>query len=206
MKKTSYDYFDFFEDMIECGCGCAGTLKQIFGTYSYGKLDSYKEQMHDLERAADQKKHEMTEHLIKEFLPPIDREDITDIAHLLDEICDCVEEVMLLMYMNDIHHCRSDVYGMVDVVVEICDKLKEYLSQFRHFKKDPDLRRYTIEVNTLEEDGDRRYITAVRNLMIDGTDLREVTAWREIYTCIENCYDSCERVAEALEEVILKNS
>ena len=51
----------------------------------------------------------MMSRLLREFLPPIDREDIVNISHVLDEIVDLIEEVVLSLYMNDIRKCRPDV-------------------------------------------------------------------------------------------------
>ena len=205
-KYTSYNYFTFFQDMIACGCQSASLLKEVIDDYQYAELESYREQMHKIEHAADLKKHEMMEHLMKEFLPPIDREDILTIAEALDNVCDCIEDVLLLMYMNNIQNSRSDIAGMTSIIVNLCDELKELFAKFSKFKSDSSLKKHIIAVNAVEEDGDRLYIEAMRNLVIDGTDLAQIILWRDIYNCLENCCDSCEAVADAVEAVIMKNT
>lgn len=205
-KYSSYNYFNFFKDMIDCGCQSADLLKEVIGSYQYEELESYRERMHEIEHAADLKKHEMMGRLMKEFLPPIDREDILTIAEALDNVCDCIEDVLLLMYMNNIKTCRSDVSGMTSVIVSLCSELKALFAKFSKFKSDSSLKKHIISVNAVEEDGDRLYIEAMRKLVIDGTELSQVILWREIYNCLENCCDSCEAVADAVEAVIMKNT
>ena len=42
------------------------------------KLEEYLDEMHKIENSADMKKHDMLDRLAKEFIPPIEREDIID--------------------------------------------------------------------------------------------------------------------------------
>ena len=102
--------------MIKYGLDSAKMLEKIVNEYDYNNLSLYKSEMKKLEHAADMKKHEMMRHLMKEFLPPIDREDISEIAHVLDEICDAIEEVVLLLYMYDIKACRDDVSEFIIII------------------------------------------------------------------------------------------
>lgn len=205
-KISSFDYFNFFENMICCGYRSAELLKAVLNGYDHELLETYCAQMHEIERQADQYKHEMMKHLFKEFLPPIDREDIVNIAHLLDEVCDSIEDVVLFMYINDIRTCRTDILEIGDIICEMCAKLQDMICKFRSFKKNASLFQYVIDVNALEEKGDSFYISAMRRLATDGTELRDLVLWQTIYARTEFCCDACERVADALEEVILKNT
>ena len=47
---------------------------------------------------------------------------------------------------------------------------------------------------------------AMRNLKLTCSDPFELIAWRDIYACLENCCDACEKVADAVEEVVMKNT
>ena len=65
---------------------------------------------------------------------------------------------------------------------------------------------HIIIINTLEEEGDRLYMEAMRNLKRGGADPIELIAWKEIYSSLEDCCDACEKVADAVEEVVMKNT
>ncbi|NLM56853.1 MAG: DUF47 family protein [Clostridiales bacterium] len=206
-RRNSYNYFNFFREMIEYGLDSAKMLEKIVNEYDYNKISIYKSEMKKLENAADMKKHEMMGHLMKEFLPPIDREDISDISHLLDEICDAVEEVVLLLYMYDIKACRDDVSDFVIIIRKECEKLKDLFSDFENHKRLRDkLLNIIKEVNTIEEDGDRLYFDVMKKLFVDNADAKDIVAWRDIYNCLETCCDCCEKVADAVENVIMKYS
>ena len=205
-KKTSYSYFAFFCEMIDCACQASTALNNMFSGFQSKNLRQEADVIHQIEHAADLKKHDMMSQLLREFLPPIDREDIVNISHVLDEIVDLIEEVVLSLYMNDIQKCRQDVQPMVALIVKQCEELQKLMAEFENYKKSDKLRESIIVINTLEEEGDRLYLEAMRNLKLTCSDPFEMIAWRDIYSSLEDCSDACEKVADAVEEVVMKNT
>ena len=205
-KKTSYSYFAFFCEMIDCACQASTALNNMFSDFQSKNLRQEADVIHQIEHAADLKKHDMMSQLLREFLPPIDREDIVNISHVLDEIVDLIEEVVLSLYMNDIRKCRPDVQPMVALIVKECEELRKLISEFENYKKSEKLMESIIIINTLEEEGDRLYLEAMRNLKLTCPDPFEMIAWRDIYSSLEDCSDACEKVADAVEEVVMKNT
>lgn len=205
-KKTSYSYFAFFCEMIDCACQASTALNNTFSDYQPKNLRQEADVIHEIEHAADLKKHDMMSQLLREFLPPIDREDIVNISHVLDEIVDLIEEVVLCLYMNDIQKCRPDVQPMVALIVNQCEELQKLMAEFENYKKSDKLLQSIIVINTLEEEGDRLYLEAMRNLKLTCSDPFEMIAWRDIYSSLEDCSDACEKVADAVEEVVMKNT
>lgn len=205
-KKTSYSYFAFFCEMIDCACQASTALNNMFSDFQSKNLRQEADVIHEIEHAADLKKHDMMSQLLREFLPPIDREDIVNISHVLDEIVDLIEEVVLSLYMNDIQKCRPDVQPMVALIIKQCEELQKLMAEFENYKKSDKLRESIIVINTLEEEGDRLYLEAMRNLKLTCSDPFEMIAWRDIYSSLEDCSDACEKVADAVEEVVMKNT
>ena len=205
-KKTSYSYFAFFCEMIDCACQASTALNNMFSDFQSKNLRQEADVIHEIEHAADLKKHDMMSQLLREFLPPIDREDIVNISHVLDEIVDLIEEVVLSLYMNDIQKCRPDVQPMVALIVKQCEELQKLMAEFENYKKSDKLLESIIVINTLEEEGDRLYLEAMRNLKLTCSDPFEMIAWRDIYSSLEDCSDACEKVADAVEEVVMKNT
>ncbi|HIR08745.1 MAG TPA: DUF47 family protein [Candidatus Pullichristensenella stercoripullorum] len=205
-KKTGYSYFTFFCEMIDCACKASTALNAMFADFQPDRLRQEADAIHEIEHAADLKKHDMMSRLLREFLPPIDREDIVNISHVLDEIVDLIEEVVLSLYMNDIRKCRPDVMPMVDLIVKQCQELQKLMAEFENYKKSDKLMESIIAINTMEEEGDRLHREAMRNLKLTCSDPFELIAWRDIYACLEDCCDACEKVADAVEEVVMKNT
>ncbi len=205
-KKNGCNYFEFFREMTDCACRAAEALNTLFSNYQAERLREETETIHKIEHEADIKKHSMMQRLLKEFLPPIDREDIIRIAHVLDEVVDMIDEVVMSLYMNDIPACRPDVLPISGVIVKQCEELKKLMQEFENYKKSTKIMEHVVVVNTLEEECDRMFLEAVRTLKRTCSGPIELIAWKEIYKSLEDCADACEKVADAVEEVVMKNT
>ena len=64
-----------------------------------------------------------------------------------------------------------------------------------------------MDLNRLDEHGDVLCREAIRHLFTENNVPRiEVLKWKEIFDMMEKCCDACERCADMIEGVILKNS
>ena len=63
-----------------------------------------------------------------------------------------------------------------------------------------------VLINKLEEDGDNLYTEAVRKLHLTSTNPIEILTWTIAFDRLEKCCDACEKTANTIESVIMKNS
>lgn len=205
MAKRKSPYFDDFNRMVACSCKAAEHLKKTLREFSPDTFEEKCELMHQIENEEDDIKHEMMERLVKEFIPPIDREDIIDMSHHLDNVTDKIEEIVMRMHMYNVQTLRTDANTYADIIVKMCDKLKIAVEEFPNFHKSGTLKEKIIEINTIEEEGDRLYMKAVRELFEQEGDPIQIFAWSKIFDLMEDCCDACEHVANVMEMVIMKN-
>lgn len=204
-KKDEY-YYDTFVELVEYSCKAADLLNQIMHKFKADELIKKVEDMHTIEHAGDQARHVMTKKLAKEFITPIEREDIMVLANSIDNVTDAIEDVVLRMYMFNVTNVRPYALKMTDIIDKCCKSLKTAMSEFHNFRKSKTLNAMIIEVNQLEEDGDKLYTEAMRDLYVNCNDFKEVAAWESTFHFLEKCCDACEDVANAIEDVIMKNS
>ena len=74
------------------------------------------------------------------------------------------------------------------------------------FSKRQPLMDYCVEINRLEESADQLGRAAVRSLFETETDAIRIVKLKEIYDFLELTADRCEDVADALQNVHVKNS
>ena len=206
MAKKDSPYFNDFISMIELSCQAAEFLQKSLKNFDSKKIEDQKAAMHKIEHEEDSIKHVMMKRLFKEFVPPIDREDIIDLAHELDNITDKIEDILIHMYMYNIKEIRQDAIKFSDVVVSCCHTLRQALKEFPNFSKSKVLMQQIIDVNTMESEGDVIYMEAVRKMYESSTDPIEISAWNKLFDLFEECCDACENVADLLESVVMKNS
>ncbi|OPZ94361.1 MAG: putative pit accessory protein [Firmicutes bacterium ADurb.Bin419] len=204
-KKDEY-YYDTFVELVQYSCKAAELLNQIMHNFKVDELENKVKAMHDIENSGDRARHVMTRKLLKEFITPIEREDIMELANSIDDVTDAIEDVVLHMYMYNVTNVRPYALKMTDVIVKCCDSLKQAMGEFHNFRKSKELHELIVKVNQFEEDGDKLYTEAMRDLHVNCNDFKEVAAWESTFHFLEKCCDTCEEVANAMEDVIMKNS
>ena len=205
-KKQDSFYFDNFIACAEDSCRAAEMLKGTLEDFRTEGLQERLDQLHEIEHSADMKKHDVLDHLAKEFLPPIEREDIVSLSQNIDNITDKVEDVMLRVYMNNVQEIEPGALKMTDVVIRCCQAVREMMTEFKDFKRSKNLKNLIIHINDLEEESDKLFMQNVRDLYTQSEDPIRIIAWRDIYIYLERCADACEHVADVVESVVMKNS
>jgi predicted phosphate transport protein (TIGR00153 family) len=205
-RQRDNDYFQVFVDMVESSSKAAQLLLQTFCEFRAEELDTKIEEMHHIEHAADIQKHDMMNRLAKEFITPIEREDIVRLAQAIDDVTDSIEDVLLRVYMFHISSIHEEAYQFAQLVVRCCGELKKTMEEFRYFRKSRSIHDSIVEINRLEEEGDTLYTSALRSLYGGQKDAVEVYAWTQTYDRLEKCCDACEHAANVVESVIMVNT
>ncbi|MDD6799829.1 MAG: DUF47 family protein [Firmicutes bacterium] len=200
------NYFDMMLSLVELSYEAAKSLNGILSSFDPGNIAQSREALHEIEHNADIKKHEMIRKLSREFITPIEREDIMQMAQAVDDVTDGIEEVIQKIYMYNITELREEAVQISDVIVRCCDGLIRICREFGNFRKSTTIHQDIVEVNRLEEEGDEIYAKAMRRLFRESMNPVEMIVWRDMFDTMENCCDACEHVSDVVESVIMKNT
>jgi len=207
MKKTKkFNYFENLVTMAEFSLKEAHLLKETFLNFAAETLHDRQVEMHKLEHGCDLVKHQMIAALVHEFLPPIEREDLFTLSHVVDDLTDKVESVLIFLYMANITKLRDDTMEFVDLIIECCEQVVSALKELENFKKSQNLKDLLIKINDLEEKGDILYIQAVRKLSCSDESTRTIIEWRDVYRNFEACFDAAEKIADTIQSAVMKNA
>ena len=205
-KKEKYDYFDEFISLTEYIYRSSNILKDIVVNYDINKLEENISEVHKIENLADRKVHSIRNNLVKDFLPPIDREDIVVISKRLDNIEDGIDEVLINFKILNIKNIKEDVIELIDILIMCCDAVKDMFMNLNHFRDVDLINKKVIQINKMEEHGDKVYEKIMSSLYKNDKDPMSVIRWTEIYNCLEATIDECEAVSDCIADIILKNS
>jgi len=200
------NYFNTFVKLVEFSCKSARLLIEVMTDYQPEKLEERMREMHEIEHSADLEKHLMIERLAREFITPIEREDIMELADQIDNVTDSIEDVLMRLYMFNITVIRKDALDAAIIIEQACEALKKALEEFSNFRKSKTLHKHIVEVNRLEEVGDKIYTEATRRLYVSEMNPVAVSAWTHVFHILEKACDSCEDVSDVIESVMMKNS
>ena len=159
-------------------------------------------QIHTLEQRGDEVIHEIFTRLNQTFITPIDPEDIHSLGSYLDDVMDAIEESAhrIVAYRIDpIPQPVVELCGLIEKCALVLEKA------FRSLSVDKPLLDHCIEINRLEEAADDLVRSAIADLFEHETDPIALIKLKEVYEHLEEATDSAEDVADALQNVIVKN-
>ena len=206
-KQRTNEYFEGFVSGMESACKAAEYLESIVEHYDPAKLDDVVIEMHRIEHEADLNKHLLMQKLAKEFITPIEREDIILLLQQIDNVTDFIEDVVRKMFMYNAQSMRFEALEFATIIKQCCYESRDALKELPGFQKSNErLAQAIVKVNDFEEQGDRLYCAAMRRLYCENAESLERITWTKLFDWMEACCDACEDVMESVELVVMKNS
>lgn len=205
-EKKEYNYFTSFEEVTLLIVEAANFLSVNLKDYELSSLEAKVKEIHKIERAADEKKKDMMRYLYKDFLPPIEREDIIEMAYALDTVLNNIEDILIQIDMYGIEDITEDMISLIELIEKASNKLSDVMKELSNFKNPEKLIMMTGEIIDLEDEGDVIYYRAIKNLHREKVDPYKSYRYSKIYDIFETSVDSFEDLANVVESIILKNT
>jgi predicted phosphate transport protein (TIGR00153 family) len=196
-------FYDLFEQETANLVIAGEKLVDLFNNYE--NVEAKAKELKDLEHKGDVITHEIIARVHRSFVTPIDSEDITLLAHSLDDVMDFIEAAGRTAWLYHIAQPTERARELARIVGKMTRKLNEVMPQLRHRDKFKWILKECVEINTLENEADDVQHAALAELFeACRTDACEVIKWRELYGHLEDATDRGEDVANVLEGVVLK--
>lgn len=165
----------------------------------------FSNKMKEFETKGDSFVHQVIKMLNKVFITPIEREDILALTMHMDDVLDGLEHTAALFDMYAVTSANDYMVEFVEAirqsVLEI-DKAIALLSD----KKLLDIRQHAIKIKDYESKCDETWRESTKHLFQVEKDPIQLIIYKEIYEQFEDVADSCEKVANTFEEIIMKNA
>ena len=203
-KKTNY-YFDSFPKLARFSVECGELILNFLNHFDVRRLEELKDRVHLIEHDADNLKHQVTEKLLKEFMTPVDREDIYELLRLIDNITDAIEEISLRLYLYNVQEVPDKFIELAEVTVKCMKETENCLSNIYDYLNVEIFNSFVDKVVKLEEKSDEIYISCVHNLYAKEKDLRRLYVHETLYELMEEVSDRCREVCRFVQNIALKN-
>jgi hypothetical protein len=196
-------FFDLFQESAQNMVQAAQSLKEMVDTWEHveGKVGEITE----LEHRGDSITHEIMARVHRTFVTPFDREDIVQLAHVLDDVVDFIHAAADAMFLYKVDRPGKRARELADIIVQATEEVERVMPQLKKRIVLSQVLKRCVEINRLENVADRVYRSAIAELFADSTDMAHIIKWREIYAHMESATDRCEDVANVLEGVALKH-
>jgi len=197
-------FFDLFEGSAENMVKAAQSLKEMINDWEH--VEGKVAEITELEHKGDTITHEIMSRLNRTFVTPFDREDIVQLAHVLDDVTDFIHAAADAMLLYKVERPGERAKELADVLVQATEEVEKVLPQLRKRIILSSVLKRCVEINRLENLADRVYRSAIAELFDNSTDMAHIIKWREIYAHMESATDRCEDVADVLEGVAIKHA
>jgi predicted phosphate transport protein (TIGR00153 family) len=194
-------FFDLFEESANNVLRAAELLDEMLGAYP--EQAQLARAILLCEQEGDRITYDIIQRLNSTFVTPIDREDILALASGLDDIVDLTEEVADYLGLYRIEAPMEQAQRQARILMEACRLISEAVPRLRGFR---DVSHFTSEIHRLETDGDRVTREAVASLFDTGIDPMVVIRWKDIFERLEDAVDATEHIANALANIVDKNT
>ncbi|MBK9060859.1 MAG: DUF47 family protein [Flavobacteriales bacterium] len=156
------------------------------------------------ERANDDLTHTIFKELSRNFITPIDREDIHSLAGSLDDVADYIlasAKNLELFHINKPDETCRELARLVNEGAKIVQMAVHHL---RDLNKPNAHHQFVIDVNSMENEADEVFDAAIEQLFAHEKDAIHVIKMRDTYMMLESATDKCEDVANVIESIMLK--
>lgn len=178
-----------------------------------GSLDSLSNKetdvsrIEDLEHKGDKLVNIITKELNEAFITPIDREDIYSLIKKMDDVLDLINSTMHRFVMFDINESTNEAKLLADMIVQCTVHILELMEGISSVgNKSKHIKEKVISINKIENEADVLFRKTVGELFKNEKDVLNVIKWKEIYQILENTIDKCEKIANTVEGVVIKNA
>jgi len=165
--------------------------------------ESFASRIQILEQQGDDIIHDIYVRLNSTFITPIDPEDIHSLSSSLDDILDGIEECVYRLVAYQVGAVPPPMLELSRIILRSVRTLER---AFTALSRNAPLTEAVIEVNRLEQIADDLGREAVTQLFSWEKDCIRLMKLKEIYDLLEATVDHCEDVADALQNVMVKNS
>jgi hypothetical protein len=194
-----------FHEHISLSEDCAAKLMQLFLTMD--NIPGRIREIIDLEHEGDRLNREVYRTIDRSFMTKIEKPDIQQLTHQLDDILDGLHDAAYLVDICDMKNIRQEAIDIVAVIEEMIPILKEniFLMTTRKGLSLEQSQEAHAKMDVLETKADEIWRNGVKHLYqeLDG---KEFIARKEMIDALEEVSDRCLKAMSVIDSIVRKDS
>jgi uncharacterized protein len=196
-------FFDLFERQAVLLKEAASQLVAL--TEDFTNVKEKRSEIEKLEHRGDQITHDIYGQLNRTFIPPLDPEEISNLASTLDEVLDYIDGSAEKMFYYNLESSDSPMIELAKIINLSTNEIETDVKCIRSIRDSRYIEERCIEVNRLENLADDVLAQAVTDLF-RTTDAITIIKLKDIYEHLEIATDTCEDVANTLSDIAIRHS
>ena len=196
-------FFELMEGSAEEARASIRSLVQLIKHPEHGQsLDAFAQ----IRRKDKRITQELSEHLCKTFVTPLEREDIEALSSALYKIPKTVEKIgeRVLICPEDLH--GRDFRRQVELLEQAAETVLAMVRQLRKGTDAATAREMNAKLQSIEGDADKLELDLLRDLYQGEYKTKQVIFLRDLFELMEKVVDRCRDAGNIVLEVALKYS
>lgn len=205
-NKTNY-FFDQFALVADYALRCSNKLNEGLKDFTPDNALALKNEVHAIEHEADKIKHETEERLAKEFMTPIDREDIFLLLDAIDDLTDAIDDVPHKLYLRNYQKLPEFTADFAELSADAIEATVDLIKHLNEVTDKSVIDPLVNRVRSIEEEADRIYEEKVHHLYTEEENLpqRERSQAEKVYSMFEYITDKCKDISKEVDIIMYKN-
>ncbi len=203
-KPRDRVFFYHFEASAANVLKMSEDLILIMNTEPGSQRTALLERLEIAEHANDDLTHTIFTDLARNFITPIDREDIHYLATSLDDVADFILASAKNLELFGIGKPDETCRELARLVNEGAKIVQMAVQGLRTMHKANAHNEFVVQINSMENQADEVYDRAIQRLFATEKDAIELIKMRDLYSTLELATDKCEDVGNVLESIMLK--
>lgn len=198
-------FFEMLSEQSENALEGAKELNNFVNAYEKLEKNERKAKSQSIkiiEHKGDEITHKILEALNKTFITPIDKEDIHQMAVLLDDVIDLINAVAARFVLMGVERIDKHITRLADLILNSVSELSKSIADLRRLK---DMKEHYIKMHSIENEADEVYHEALSDLFHYYKNSIDIIKYKEIYELLEKITDKCEEVTHVIESIVVKH-
>lgn len=197
-------FYSLFEDVAVTVNKMGGLLQEMVNEPDEDKRAGILGQIENMEHKNDDSTHNIFTELGRNFITPLDREDIHQLATALDDIADYIYASAKKINFYKINPNDTGIHKMAEMILQGTVEIKKAVNGLRDMKNLREMTEALVKINSIENQADDVFDMSIEMLFNKENDFKEVIKKREIYQVMEIVTDKCEDAANVIESIVIK--
>ena len=200
-------FYPLYEKQAEYIDKASKLLRQMLLETDLERLQSLKADIKACETGGDAVLDEFHSTLSSTVLTPFQREDVHELAELMDDFMDRIDDCGNIIFTRRFLDVDEDLTTMAENIMFASESLRNIISRLPHLsddKKRKEIYRLCQEIKTLEHDNDERYGSYIHKLFTQNYNLTEIIKRKDMVQVLEDATNSVKYISDKVRSIISK--
>jgi predicted phosphate transport protein (TIGR00153 family) len=199
-------FFPLFEQATLNLVAMTNLMVKLVNSKSVDERNSLVSQIDDLEHVGDKIKRSILAELSRNFITPFDREDIHDLAVVLDGICNYMNGSAKDFVLYDIREYSQAIRDLVHLIQQGVSQVQIAVKEMESMNNIHVVNEAIVRIHSIESKADDILDQSLSDLFKYEDNIKDLIKMKQILCTLENATDKCEDVADVISSIVLKNS